>query len=178
MRISQKGLYALEAMIMLARRYQQGVAVKIRNIAAEEQLPEKFLEIILIELRNARLVGSTRGARGGYQLRRDPSDIRLGEIIRLIDGPLAPFGDAAQLRDLIDKDTRHRALYKVFLDVRDAVAAVLDNTTIADIAGLGASPHSGKQLRKQRVIQEPDSPQTSRPQTAQARSPVLSTVSP
>jgi len=163
---------------MLARHYQQGGAVKIRDIAAEEQLPEKFLEIILIELKNARLVGSTRGARGGYQLRRHPSEIHLGEIIRLIDGPLAPFGDAAQLRDLMDKDARHRALYKVFLDVRDAVAAVLDNTSVSDIAGLAAAPDSGKQLRKQKANLEPESPPNGRPQSEQGRGRILTLTAP
>lgn len=132
MKISQKGLYALQAMMMLARRYQQG-AIKIREVAYEENLPEKFLELILLELKNARMVESVRGAKGGYQLRRDPSEIRLSEIMRLIDGPLAPFGDAEQLRVLIDRDLPHRALYQLFLDVRDAAAHILENTTLADL---------------------------------------------
>ena len=119
MKVSQKGLYALQAMMMLARRYNQG-AIKIRDIAYEEELPEKFLELILLEMKNARMVESVRGAKGGYALRRPPDEIYLSEIIRLIDGPLAPFGDAEQLRALIEKDPAHRALYKVFLDVRDA----------------------------------------------------------
>ena len=100
MKISQKGLYALQALMMLTRRYTQG-AIRIRDIAYEESLPEKFLELILLELKNARIVESVRGAKGGYALRRPPSEIRLSEIIRLIDGPLAPFGDADQLRSLI-----------------------------------------------------------------------------
>jgi len=131
MKISQKGLYALQAM-MLARNHNQG-AIKIRDIAYEEVLPEKFLELILLELKNARVVESVRGAKGGYQLRRQPNDVPLSEIIRLIDGPLAPFGDAEQLRELIDRDPDHRALYQVFLDVRDAAARILDNTTLADL---------------------------------------------
>jgi Rrf2 family transcriptional regulator, cysteine metabolism repressor len=101
MKISQKGLYALQALMALARHSNQG-AIRIRDIAYEEGLPEKFLELILLELKNARIVESVRGAKGGYQLRRASSEIRLSEIIRLIDGPLAPFGDAEQLRDLID----------------------------------------------------------------------------
>jgi len=132
MKISQKGLYALQAMMMLARHYDQG-AIRIRDIAYEEALPEKFLELILLELKNARMVESVRGAKGGYQLRRAPSEIRLSEIIRLIDGPLAPFGDAEQLRSLIDRDAEHRALYSVFLAVRDAAAKILEHTTLADI---------------------------------------------
>ena len=137
MKISQKGLYALQAMMMLARHHHQG-AIKIRDIAYEEVLPEKFLELILLELKNARMVESVRGAKGGYQLRREPADIHLSEIIRLIDGPLAPFGDAEQLRELIDRDIPHRALYTVFLDVRDAAARILDNTTLADLISSAA----------------------------------------
>jgi len=134
MKISQKGLYALQAMMMLARHYNQG-AIRIRDIAYEETLPEKFLELILLELKNARMVESVRGAKGGYQLRRAPSEIRLSEIIRLIDGPLAPFGDAEQLRSLIDRDLEHRALYQVFLEVRNAAAKILEHTSLADIVG-------------------------------------------
>jgi len=132
MKISQKGLYALQALMMLARHHQQG-AIKIREIAYEEGLPEKFLELILLELKNARLVESVRGAKGGYQLRRTPGEIALSEVIRLIDGPLAPFGDADQLRELIERDLPQRALYQVFLDVRDAAAKILDHTTLADL---------------------------------------------
>jgi Rrf2 family protein len=146
MKISQKGLYALQAMMMLARHHHQG-AIKIREIAYEEDLPEKFLELILLELKNARMVESVRGAKGGYQLRREPSEIRLSEIMRLIDGPLAPFADAEQLRVLIDRDVSHRSLYQVFLDVRDAVAHILDNTTLADLIA-GNTPRLSKSRRR------------------------------
>ncbi len=141
MKISQKGLYALQAMMLLTRRYTQG-AIRIRDIAYEENLPEKFLELILLELKNARMVESVRGAKGGYRLRRTPSEIRLSEIIRLIDGPLAPFGDADQLRTLIDRDAEHRALYQVFLEVRDAAARILENTTLADLISRGPAAGS------------------------------------
>jgi Rrf2 family protein len=147
MKISQKGLYALQAMMMLARRYDQG-AIRIRDIAYEEALPEKFLELILLELKNARMVESVRGAKGGYQLRRSPADIRLSEIMRLIDGPLAPFGDADQLRSLIDSDAEHRALYQIFLDVRNAAAKILDNTSLADIIKVSDSSKAKKNQRK------------------------------
>lgn len=150
MRISQKGLYALQAMMLLARRYNQG-AIRIRDIAYEENLPEKFLELILLELKNARMVESVRGAKGGYQLRRPPSEIHLSEIIRLIDGALAPFGDAEQLRSLISRDEDHRALYQVFLDVRDAAARILENTTLADILD-GKSSKAGKGKRKKQPV--------------------------
>ena len=148
MKISQKGLYALQALMMLARHYNQG-AIRIRDVAYEEDLPEKFLELILLEMKNARIVESVRGAKGGYQLRRPPSEIRLSEIIRLIDGPLAPFGDAEQLRSLIDRDAEHRALYQVFLDVRDAAAKILEHTSLADIVdGQGAGSTRRKRKKK------------------------------
>ena len=148
MKISQKGLYALQALMMLARHYNQG-AIRIRDVAYEEDLPEKFLELILLEMKNARIVESVRGAKGGYQLRRPPSEIRLGEIIRLIDGPLAPFGDAEQLRSLIDRDAEHRALYQVFLDVRDAAAKILEHTSLADIVdGQGSGSTRRKRKKK------------------------------
>lgn len=139
--------------MMLTRHHREG-AIRIRDIAYEENLPEKFLELILLELKNARIVESVRGAKGGYQLRRGPSEIRLSEIIRLIDGPLAPFGDAESLRLLIDRDDERRALYKVFLDVRDAAARILDGTTLADLVttqpGSSAKPVVPKQRSSKR----------------------------
>jgi len=146
MKISQKGLYAIQALMMLARHHHQG-AIKIPDIAYEESLPEKFLELILLELKNARMVESARGAKGGYQLRREPSEIHLSDIIRLIDGPLAPFADAEQLRELIDRDLPHRALYQVLLDVRDAAARILDHTSLADLIA-GHRPRTSKRGRK------------------------------
>jgi Rrf2 family protein len=170
MKVSQKGLYALQALIMLARHANQG-SIKIRDIAYEENLPEKFLELILVELKNARIVDSVRGAKGGYQLRRKASEIRLSEIMRLIDGPLAPFGDADSLRALIENDGSHRALYQVFLQVRDAAAYILESTTIADIARTPSNPSrkskptkNGKSKRARA-----SKPATSEAQTKQAR---------
>jgi Rrf2 family protein len=149
MKVSQKGLYALQALMMLARRYSQG-AIRIRDIAYEENLPEKFLELILLEMKNARIVESVRGAKGGYQLRRPPAEIRLSEIMRLIDGPLAPFSDAEHLRVLIDRDADHRALYQVFLDVRDAAAKILENTTLADLINRGGTDSRRRSSKKKK----------------------------
>jgi Rrf2 family protein len=143
MKISQKGLYALQAIMMLARHHNTG-SIRVREIASEEDLPQKFLELILLELKNARIVESVRGAKGGYRLRRDPTDIRVSEIVRMIDGPIAPLGDADQLRNLIAHDAAHRALYRVFLAVRDAAADILENTTIANLIEGSPRPRPGK----------------------------------
>ncbi len=107
--------------MMLARHYNQG-AIRIRDIAYEEELPEKFLELILLELKNARIVESVRGAKGGYQLRRAPSEI-------------------------------HRALYQVFLDVRDAAAKILENTSLADIVRNQRSAKLVKGQRKKKGVE-------------------------
>jgi Rrf2 family protein len=151
MKVSQKGLYALQALMMLTRRHNQG-AIRIRDIAYEENLPEKFLELILLELKNARIVESVRGAKGGYRLRRPPAEIRLSEIIRLIDGHLAPFGDADQLRVLINRDADHSALYKVFLEVRDEAARILENTTLADPISRGPAAGSRSKASERKTI--------------------------
>ncbi len=132
MRISSKGLYALEAMIRLARNYPERTT-KIHEIAVQEEIPEKFLELILLDLKAARLVESLRGANGGYRLRRAPDKVFLGEIIRTVDGPLAPLGDAETLRRLVKNDRKHSALYQVLLDVRNAAAGILDHTSLADL---------------------------------------------
>ena len=150
MKVSQKGLYALQALMVLARRYRQG-AIRIRDIAYEENLPEKFLELILLELKNARMVESVRGAKGGYQLKRPPNQIFLSEVIRTIYVPLAPFADGAGLQQLIDNDKSHRQLYSVFMDVRNAAAHILENTSLADIAG--EVPAQAAAKKKQRARQ-------------------------
>ncbi len=138
MKVSQKGLYALEALMYLARRQnngQPGTLVKIQEIAEAEGLPKKFLELILLDLKLARIVESVRGTKGGYRLRRPPPEIFLSEIIRTIDGPLAPFGDAESLRREMKRDEKHSELFRVFLSVRNAAAEILDHTSLADICG-------------------------------------------
>jgi Rrf2 family protein len=132
LRISQRGLYALKALVHLAEAWDIGL-VKIHALAQDGAIPEKFLEAILVVLKNARIVTSQRGRDGGYRLRRPPGEIRVGEVIRVIDGPLAPFGDAAQLAHLIRTEDRHPGLFEVFLEVRDAASAILDHTSLADL---------------------------------------------
>ena len=121
----------MQALTVLAE-HPTGV-LKIKDIAAAEELPEKFLEAILLDLKRARIVDSIRGAHGGYQLRRPAKKITLGEILRRIDGPLAPFEDAESLRHRVQTDPKHRPLFRVLLDVRNATAGILDHTTLSDL---------------------------------------------
>jgi Rrf2 family protein len=132
LKISQRGLYALKALIHLAERWDGG-PVSTHEIADREGIPEKFLEAILLTLKNARIVKSRRGREGGYELRRPPAEIVVGDVVRLLDGPLAPFGDAAELTRLIRTEPRHAGLFDLFLEVRNAAAVILDNTTLADL---------------------------------------------
>ena len=132
MRISHRGLYALRALMHLAESYDRGL-VKIHEIATAEQIPVKFLEAILVLLKNARLVVSQRGREGGYRLRRPPAEIMVGEVVRLIDGPLAPLGDVVELTRRVRTERQRAGLYELFLEVRNAASAILDHTTLADL---------------------------------------------
>jgi Rrf2 family protein len=132
MKVSRRGLYALKALSHLAGAYDRGL-VKIHDIAELESIPVKFLEGILVTLKNGRLVSSQRGREGGYRLRRPPAEIMLGDVVRLMDGPLAPLGDAAELAQRVRTEERHAGLFAILLDVRNAAAAILDHTSLADL---------------------------------------------
>jgi Rrf2 family transcriptional regulator, cysteine metabolism repressor len=132
MKVSSRGLYALEALVHLAGAHGRG-PVPIREIAEAESIPEKFLEGILVTLRNGRFVVSERGRHGGYALKRPPDAIAIGDVMRLVDGPLAPFGDAAELARRVRTEPRIPALFALFLDVRNAAAEILDSTTLANV---------------------------------------------
>ncbi len=134
MKISHRGLYALKALLHLAEAHERGL-VKIHEIAEEEAIPEKFLEGILVTLKNARVVSSERGREGGYRLRRPPAEILVGEVVRIMDGPLAPFGDAVELAHRVRTEPRHAGLFDLLLDVRNAAAEILDHTSLADVVG-------------------------------------------
>jgi Rrf2 family protein len=122
----------MKALTHLAEAYGGGL-VKIHRIADLESIPEKFLEGILVTLKNARIVTSERGREGGYRLRRPPGEIMVGDVIRVVDGPLAPFGDAVELAHRVKTESRHPGLFDLFLDVRNAAAAILDHTSFADL---------------------------------------------
>ena len=132
MKISKRGEYGIQALCHLSEKHGQGV-VQIRAIAQQESIPAKFLEGILLELKRAGIVRSRRGIEGGYELARSPETVTLGEVIRLLDGPLAPMGSAAELREFIKKRPRYAGFYAVLMDVRNAAAAILDKTTLADV---------------------------------------------
>ncbi len=105
----------------------------MRSIAAAEEIPAKFLEGILLSLKRTGFVTSRRGNEGGYTLSRSPDEILLGEVMRALDGPLAPMSSAVELRKLMDRNPRQIGFYSILMDVRDAVSAIVDRTTLADV---------------------------------------------
>jgi Rrf2 family protein len=133
-KLSKKGEYALRALSCLVRHWGQGPVV-IRVIADEEQIPRKFLEQILLELRRDGLVESTRGAAGGYRLLKDPETVSVARVVRLIDGPLAPLRCVSRTALIRCPREEGCGLRLVMGEVREAIADILEARTLADIAG-------------------------------------------
>jgi Rrf2 family protein len=133
--ISQKAKYALRALLVLCRAQEGGTPQMISEIARSQAIPKKFLEQILLELKRHGVVVSRRGRLGGYVLLRSPDNVTFGEILRLIDGPIAPLPCLSKIAyrrcaDCADEGTceiRH-----VFARVAEATREVLDRTTLAD----------------------------------------------
>jgi len=131
--LTQKGKYAIKALVFLAER---GELVKTQEIAEGAQIPKKFLESILIELKNHRLVSSRQGAFGGYYLEKDPAEITLAELYRIFEGPIALVQCAAIkfYKPCIDCNEGDRChLRKAMIEVRDQTLKALESLTIQKI---------------------------------------------
>jgi Rrf2 family protein len=129
--LTAKGKYGLKALIHLSQM-PPGQLALVNDIATANNIPKKFLDAILGELRNAGFVQSRKGKGGGYRLARLPEEIKVGSVVRVLDGPLAPIPCASHTRyeacddcDVATCQVRH-----MMLDVRNAIAEVLDNTTL------------------------------------------------
>ena len=136
MKLSKKGEYALRSLINLGIAAEVGRSlVQVAELADHEQLPVKFLEQIMQALKEARLVESERGKFGGYRLAKPAKKITIGEVVRLIDGPLAPIGCVSQsaYEKCTCPDEAHCGLRMLMLDVRNAIAGILDRYTLADV---------------------------------------------
>lgn len=146
MEISAKTDYAVRALLALAAGAPD--LVKIDTVVAEQQLPRKFVEAILGELRRAGLVRSRRGAEGGYALARPANEITLGQVIRAVDGPLA------EVRGLRPNETRYTGvavhLPEVWVAVRASLRSVLDETTLQHVLSGKLPPHV------RRMVEAPD----------------------
>lgn len=137
MRLSKRGEYGLRAAIHLAnaQKHSPDAMVQIKDISIQEKIPAKYLEQILLALKNAGLLQSKMGVGGGYYLAKSPGQINLGQIIRVLDGPLAPIRCVSHMAyepcGCPDEETC--GLRMVMGDVRDAIADILENTSLADV---------------------------------------------
>ena len=133
--LSKKAKYALKALLYLTKNADKGL-VLISEIATAERIPRKFLEAILVDLKTQGVLQSTRGKNGGYSLAKNPAQVSVGNIVRMIDGPLAPIPCVSHLYyrkcdECLDEETCEIRL--VMKKVRDATAAILDTTYLADL---------------------------------------------
>lgn len=136
MRITKRGEYALRTFIRhgIARRMEEGVT-SVSNLALKERLPFKFLEAILFELRGAGYVQSVRGKFGGTRLAKPMDSIKMGDVVRLNDGKLAPIGWASEseYEKCTYPDEIHCGLRMLMIEVRNAIANILDRYTLEDV---------------------------------------------
>lgn len=134
MKLSKRGEYGLRALQDLAKRYGEG-PVPNKDLARRNNIPPRFLEQILLGLKHGRIVRSQKGPRGGYYLARPPQEITLAEVVRLLDGPLAPIScvseTAYEACGCPDMETC--GLRRVMRKVRDTVAGIMESTTLADL---------------------------------------------
>jgi Rrf2 family transcriptional regulator, cysteine metabolism repressor len=143
---STKGEYGVRLMVQLARHYGTGPA-SLAGIAAEEDLPRAYLEQLVVNLREAGLVVSTRGAHGGYELARTPDTIAMSEVLRALEGPIAPMfcaSDDPEHATTCDRSSRC-TVNILWVRVRDAITSTLDSMTLADLAParVEAGDHEG-----------------------------------
>jgi Rrf2 family protein len=134
--ISQKTRYALRALLHLVEK-GRGAPVQLGSIAEAQQVPRKYLELIMLDLKKAGIVASVRGPAGGYRLGRPPEEISFGEVIRTLDGPIALVPCASvnfysKCGDCHNEETC--AIRRVLAVVRDTSAQILDNMSLAEAA--------------------------------------------
>ena len=151
MKLTKKGEYGLKALLALASVYGQRT-LSLREISAQERLPVKFLEQIMMVFKRNRFVESVKGKHGGYSLSRPPSEITLGEVVRAVDGPLSPIATAEEIRSRIQKDERNPGLYAALFDVRNAISEILDRKSLADIRTKSLELLSAKSTRQMYYI--------------------------
>jgi Rrf2 family protein len=142
MKLSKKSEYGLRALLELQSTYN-GPVLQRHEIAERQHIPVEFLEQILLSLKRAGLLTSRRGIRGGYALINSPDDITLGQVIRILDGPLAPISCVSKTayqkrRDCPYASTPHCPLQGAMAEVRNAIADILDHYSLAKFASAGS----------------------------------------
>lgn len=132
MKLTSRSEYALLALIYLARHHSEGY-ISVDVIAQSQDIPAKFLEQIMLSLKRARFLRSTKGQKGGYRLAIEADQISLAEVIRLFDGALAPTESVSENFYGPTPIEREKNLVRIFRDIRDYIAQRLESTTIADV---------------------------------------------
>ena len=138
MRFSKKSEYALRALIELTGQYNRKLLQR-HEIGRKQHIPIEFLEQILLTLKNAGLLAAQRGVGGGYRLLKSPDTVTLGQVIRILDGPLAPIGCVSKTayqkcKECPYSDKTFCPMHEVMGEVRNAIADILDNYTLSDFA--------------------------------------------
>ena len=135
MKLSLRGEYALRALQVLGENYDQKGVVQIQAISKQQNIPRRFLEQILNDLKSAGFVESRRGIAGGYRLARAPKEITLARVVRHVEGALAPVGCVSQhfYRKCSCPDERQCAIRSVMKEVRDSIVTILENVTVGEL---------------------------------------------
>ena len=149
MRFSKKSEYALRALLELTNKYDREVVPRAQ-LSENLKIPAGFLEVILLTLKHAGIVASRRGVDGGFKLLKPPSSITLGQVIRILDGPLAPIGCVSQIAYQKCEDCPYNVkpacpIKNVMLEVRNAIAGILDHYTLEDYARAARMSSSRKE---------------------------------
>ena len=149
--LSQKAKYAIKALLVLARVQEKNALAQARDISVRQNIPKKFLDLIFFELRRHGLIHSTRGREGGYMLARPAAKISIAEIVRAVDGALAPLPCASvkfyrRCDDCENEKTCE--VRRLMREVRDAASAILDNTSLAEAAASNAPKRKLRKLEK------------------------------
>ena len=134
MKLSKRGEYGLRALQDLARHHGEGTLTN-GELAKRNNIPARFLEQIMLTLKHGHIVRSRKGAKGGYTLARPPEQISLAEVVRLLDGPLSPVSCTSKTayEPCGCPDMETCGLRRVMKEVRDVVAEMMENTTLADL---------------------------------------------
>jgi Rrf2 family cysteine metabolism transcriptional repressor len=133
MKLTSRSEYALLALVYLARHQTEGY-VSVETIASAQEIPAKFLEQILLALKRAKYLRSSKGQHGGYHLAKPANKIALAEVIRLFDGALAPTESVSRYFYESTPIEREKSLVRVFKDIRDYISERLESTTLADVS--------------------------------------------
>ena len=155
MKIGSKGDYGLRALIDLAERFESGRVTQAKDIAERQAIPKDYLSLIMIDLRKAGLIESTRGPTGGYRLAFRPEEITMGQALRSLEGEVSLIDCVTELGFTQCSISLRCRMRKVWMEANTAVMTILDRTTIADLC----VPRAATELTQDNRTTSPDTPE-------------------